>query len=131
MFECAMRGTICDGTCVECPREKFKPKTKEEYEEELISFTSNLGLDIPSHFLSLAAAELANGHGRVYEDFMRTLGLPDTASYGSLTHRTSFPANRKEALCTNCGPVDCAAHVGLCATCAAFIDFDPDVVTEP
>lgn len=130
MFECAMRGTLCDKTCAECPRRLFPPKTKEEFEEELKAYTRSIGVDVPLYFINLASAEMEKDWHKVIER-LEEQKLTNAASGGSLLNRTSFPANRKEALCTNCGPVDCAAHIGLCATCAAFIDLSPDVVTEP
>lgn len=131
MFECARRGTLCDATCADCPRRLFKPKSEEEYEEDLVSLTENLGFEVPRNLLSLAAAELAKEHDRSYGDLIRMLGLPDTTSCIADIGSIAFNANRNEALCTHCGHVDCAAHIGLCATCAAFIDFGPDVGTEP
>lgn len=129
MFECARRGTLCDGTCIDCPRERFKPKTQEEYEEEIRKYGKSQGVKVPESFVTVVAVGLLKESTRAYEDFMRILGLSDTAPGGPLVGRTSFPTNRKETPCTHCGPVNGAAHVGLCATCAAFVDLDSDVVT--
>lgn len=125
MFECVSRGTLCDSTCVDCPRRPTAPKSKEEYESALKLLSDTLGMEIPSSFLSLTAAELAEADRKVHEGYLRMLGLPNAASGTRGLSGLSFPAHRKETPCTNCGPVDCAAHVGLCSTCAAFVDLIP------
>jgi hypothetical protein len=128
MFECVSRGTLCDKTCADCPRRLFDPpKTREELEEALRAYTKSIGVDVPIYFIDLASAELAKDWVKVMErlEGQKLTNAASSAPVGMLR----LPANRKEAPCANCGPVNGAAHVGLCATCAAFIDFDPDVGT--
>jgi len=128
MFECTTRGTLCDGTCDDCPKKVFKPKTRDEFEDELKAYTKSVGVDVPIYFIDLASAELAKDWNKVVERLEEQKLSNVTSGAGSIGS-LPLPTNRKEALCTNCGPIDCAAHVGLCATCAAFIDLSPDVVT--